>query len=228
MKKALVLGVLAIFAISIANVNAQDRTNVQQKGKKPSVTQITPSKDNGKTAETPEATATTTTASGKEVVPQKADRTNVSQKPKKNYDQEPNSKTDGRAIGAAGTTTPGGKTVSPLKVQGTKGGKKVGKGKIDAGKTGGIMNNNKAGGASSTIGSTEKGVSHKDDKGLSDDEAKAKALEEEAIKEKNESMSEQDRTSVNAKNGKKTNVNNSVPPVSKEKQTATGQVTTDR
>lgn len=34
MKKALVLGVLAIFAISIANVNAQDRTNVQQKPKK--------------------------------------------------------------------------------------------------------------------------------------------------------------------------------------------------
>lgn len=31
MKKALVLGVLAIFAIGIANVNAQDRTNVQQK-----------------------------------------------------------------------------------------------------------------------------------------------------------------------------------------------------
>ena len=34
MKKALVLGVLAIFAISIANVNAQDRTNVQEKPKK--------------------------------------------------------------------------------------------------------------------------------------------------------------------------------------------------
>lgn len=34
MKKALVLGVLAIFAIGIANVNAQDRTNVQQKPKK--------------------------------------------------------------------------------------------------------------------------------------------------------------------------------------------------
>lgn len=34
MKKALVLGVLAIFAISIANVNAQDRTNVQEKAKK--------------------------------------------------------------------------------------------------------------------------------------------------------------------------------------------------
>ena len=34
MKKALVLGVLAFFAISIANVNAQDRTNVQEKPKK--------------------------------------------------------------------------------------------------------------------------------------------------------------------------------------------------
>ena len=34
MKKALVLGVLAIFAIGIANVNAQDRTNVQEKPKK--------------------------------------------------------------------------------------------------------------------------------------------------------------------------------------------------
>lgn len=34
MKKALVLGVLAIFAISISNVNAQDRTNVQQKSTK--------------------------------------------------------------------------------------------------------------------------------------------------------------------------------------------------
>lgn len=34
MKKALVLGVLAIFAFNIANVNAQDRTNVQQKPKK--------------------------------------------------------------------------------------------------------------------------------------------------------------------------------------------------
>ena len=34
MKKALVLGVLAIFAIGIANVNAQDRTNVQQKPQK--------------------------------------------------------------------------------------------------------------------------------------------------------------------------------------------------
>lgn len=34
MKKALVLGVLAFFAINIATVNAQDRTNVQEKAKK--------------------------------------------------------------------------------------------------------------------------------------------------------------------------------------------------
>ena len=34
MKKALVLGVLAFFAINCATVNAQDRTNVQEKGKK--------------------------------------------------------------------------------------------------------------------------------------------------------------------------------------------------
>ena len=45
MKKALVLGVLAFFAISIANVNAQDRTNVQEKPKK-SYTQEPASKKN--------------------------------------------------------------------------------------------------------------------------------------------------------------------------------------
>ena len=85
MKKALVLGVLAIFAIGIANVNAQDRTNVQEKPKKP-------------------------------------------------YQNESTSKVrpDTKAINADGKISdPTAKNVTPSskKVQGTKGGNKVGKSK---------------------------------------------------------------------------------------------------
>ena len=95
MKKALVLGVLAIFAISIANVNAQDRTNVQAK-------------------------------------------------PKKTYNQEPASKKniDTKAVNDPAKKDPTAKNVTTevgsKKIQGTKGGHKVGKpaGMVDGSKKG--------------------------------------------------------------------------------------------
>ena len=61
MKKALVLGVLAFFAINIATVNAQDRTNVQEKAKK-SYNQEPAAKKDGKAInQTKKATDPTST-----------------------------------------------------------------------------------------------------------------------------------------------------------------------
>ena len=181
MKKALVLGVLAIFAISISNVNAQE------------------------------------------------DRTNVQQKPKKTYNQEPASKNmDTKTVSPAKAADPTGKNAAEVK--GTTGGHKVSKGakmgNIDK-KQSEVVSESNVGGAK-TLGTSSKNLGNKTSITTTEDNDKAKKLEEEANLEK--MNAEQDRASVNAKGTKKpgAKINNSVPPTSKEKKNASGKKTVDR